>query len=60
MKKILMAPWELGTYTGTECKIELIEQAQLYHAKQFPIPKVHEETLKTEVDILENIDVLKH
>ena len=38
----------LGNYTGTEYKIELPKGAQPYHAKPFPIPKVHEETLKTE------------
>ena len=50
----------LGNYTGTEYKIELLEQTKLYHAKPFPIPKVHEETLKTEVDRLVNIGILKH
>ena len=38
----------LGNYTDTEYKIELLEGAQLYHAKPFPIPKVHEESLKAE------------
>ena len=37
-------------YTNTEYKIDLLEGAKLNHAKQFPIPKVHEETLKTEVN----------
>ena len=41
----------LGNNTGIEYKIELLEGAQLYHAKPFPIPKVCEETLKTEVNI---------
>ena len=39
----------LGNYTGAEHKIELLEGAHPYHAKPFPIPKEHEETLKTEV-----------
>ena len=34
----------LGNYTGTEYKIELLEGAKLYHARPFPITKVHEET----------------
>ena len=36
----------LGFYTFIEYKIELLEGAQPYHAKPFPIPKVYEETLK--------------
>ena len=42
----------LGNYTGAEHKIELLQRAQPYHAKPFPIPKVHEVTLKIEVNIL--------
>ena len=42
----------LGNYTGTEYESELLEGVKPYHAKPFPIPKVHEETLKTEVDRL--------
>ena len=49
----------LGNYTGTAYKIELLEGPQLYHAKLYPIPKVHEETLKTEVNRLVDIGVLK-
>ena len=49
----------LGIYSGYEHEIELLEGAQLYHAKPFPIPKVHEETLKTEFNILVSIGVLK-
>ena len=40
----------LENYTGTEYKIELLEAAQLCHAKQFSSPNVHEETLKIKVD----------
>ena len=29
----------LGNYTGTEYKIELLEGAQLYYAKPFPVKK---------------------
>ena len=46
MKTCLMV---LGNYTGTEYKIEPLEGAQLYHAKPFPIPKIHEETLKVKL-----------
>ena len=44
----------LGNYTGTEYKIEFLQQIKLYHAKPFPIPKV-----KTEVNILVNMGILK-
>ena len=37
----------LGNYTSIEYTIELLEGAKPYHKKPFPIPKVHEETLKT-------------
>ena len=46
-------------YSGTEYKIEVLEEAQLYHIKRFPIPKVSEETLKTEVNRLRNKGFLK-
>ena len=49
----------LGNYTSTQYNMELLEGAQPYHAKPFPIPKVHEETLKIEVNRLVSIGVLK-
>ena len=48
-----------GNNTGTRYKIENLKGAQPYYAKQFPIPKVHEGTLKTEVNRLVSIGVLK-
>ena len=44
----------LGNYTGSEHKIGLLEGAKPYHAKPFPIPKIHKETLKIEVKINEH------
>ena len=49
----------LRTYTGSKYKIELQEGATPYHAKAFPIPRIHEETLKKEVNRLVEIGVLK-
>ena len=49
----------LGNYTGSEYKIELQEGVKPYHAKPFPIPRIHEETLRKEVDRLVEIGVLK-
>ena len=49
----------LGNYTGSDYKIELQEGVKPYHAKPFPIPRIHEETLRKEVDRLVEIGVLK-
>ena len=49
----------LGSYISIEYKIELQEGAKPYHAKPFPIQKIHDKTLKTEVNRLVNIGVLK-
>ena len=38
--------------------MELLEGAQPYHAKPFPIPKAHEKILKTEVNRSINIGIL--
>ena len=40
-------------------KIEVLEGVQPYHATPFPIPKAHEETLKTDVNRLVSKGVLK-
>ena len=42
----------LGKYTNSDYTIELQENAKPYHAKPFSIPKIHELTLKKEVDRL--------
>ena len=39
--------------------IELKEDAKHYHAKSFPIPKMHKPTLKKEFDRFIKIEVLK-
>ena len=49
----------LGTWTGSEIDLELNEGAKPYHAKPYPIPKVHEATLKMEVERLCKLGVLK-
>ena len=40
-------------------KFELLERAKPYHAKRFPIPKIHEETLNIEANRLIKIGILK-
>ena len=49
----------LGNWQGTECTVELKEGVQPYHARAYPIPKIHTETLKMEVNRLCDIGVLK-
>ena len=52
--------WYLRRSYWTEYKIELLEGAQPYYPKPFPIPKVYEETLKIELNRLVSIGVLTH
>ena len=49
----------LGTWKDTEVELELIDDAKPYHARPYPIPKCHLDTLKMEVDRLCKIGVLK-
>ena len=49
----------LGNNDSNEYKIGLLEGGKPYHAKPFPIPKIHKETLKIEDNRLVSIGVLK-
>ena len=49
----------LGKYTDSDYSIELKEDSKPYHAEPFPIPNIHERTLKKEVNRLIKIGVLK-
>ena len=44
---------------GTFYNIKLKEGAKPYHSRPFPIPKIHERTLKVELDWLVKLGVLK-
>ena len=48
----------LGTWKDEEYNIELKPDATPYHARAFPIPKIHEATLKLEVQRLCDLGVL--
>ena len=48
----------LGNCTGSEYKIEFLEETKPYLAKPFLISKIYKETLKTEVNTLINMRVL--
>jgi hypothetical protein len=49
----------LGHWTGDDYEIELKPDAKPYHARAYPIPKIHEKTLRMEVERLCKIGVLK-
>ena len=49
----------LGKWTHDDYRLELKEGAKPYHARAFPVPRVHYETLKKEVERLCKIGVLK-
>ena len=49
----------LGAWRSEKYRIELKPDAQPYHAKPFPVPKAHEAQLRTEVERLCKVGVLK-
>ena len=49
----------LGRWTGDPYDIKLKDNVEPYHAKPFPVPHAYEATLKTEVERLVRIGVLK-
>ena len=49
----------LGTWNNKPYNIELKEGAKPYHSRPFPVPKIHERTLKVKLDRLIKLGVLK-
>jgi hypothetical protein len=49
----------LGTWNGPEIKMKLMKDAKPYFARPFPVPQIHEKTLKIEIDRLVKLGVLK-
>lgn len=49
----------LGKWTGRPYDIKLRPDATPYHARPFPVPRAYEKTLRTEIERLVNIGVLK-
>ncbi len=49
----------LGKWTGSEVNLELKPNATLHHARACPVPRCHERTLRSEVEQLCRIGVLK-
>ena len=49
----------LGKFTGEPYDIKLKDGAEPFHARAFPVPKIHELTFKKEIDRLVSIGVLK-
>ena len=58
MNIYLMALWGHGIMSKPY-NIKLKEGAKPYHSRPFPIPKIHERTLKVELDRLIKLGVLK-
>jgi hypothetical protein len=49
----------LGTWNDKPYDIELKPDAMPYHSRPFPVPKIHEATLKIELEHLTKAEVLK-
>jgi hypothetical protein len=49
----------LGTWNDKPYDIELKPDAKPYHSRPFPVPKIHEATLKIELECLTKAGVLK-
>ncbi len=49
----------LGTWNGKLYDIELKPNVKPYHSRPFLVPKIHEATLKTELECLTKAGVLK-
>ena len=49
----------LGTWHGKPYDIKLKPDAEPYHGKPFPVPRIHELTFKQELDRLEYLKVIK-
>ena len=49
----------MGTWQNEPYNVELKDGAKPYHSRPFPVPKVHEHTLKLELDRLIKLGVLK-
>ena len=49
----------LGKFTHSDYHLELKEGVKPYHAKAFPVPRVHYDTLRKEVERLCKVGVLK-
>ena len=50
---------KLGTWKGPPVDLKLKPGAKPYHARPFPVPKVHEKTFRKEVDRLCELGVLR-
>ena len=49
----------LGKWTGAPYKIDLKPDVEPYHARPHPLPRVHEQTLKSEVERLCKVGALR-
>jgi hypothetical protein len=54
-----MAHLDIGHWKNEHYDITLQPNVKPYHARQYPIPKIHEATLKIELERLCQIGVLR-
>ena len=59
MKHEKLFDGKLGEFKGPPVEIELKPDAKPYHAKAFPIPHIHEQTFKKDLDRLVGAGVLR-
>jgi hypothetical protein len=50
---------KLGTWNCAPCSIKLKPGSEPYHARPFPVPRIHELTFKKELERLVSVGVLK-
>ena len=49
----------LGQWHGEDFKIELKEGVKPYYSRPYPVPKIHEETMKKECVRMEKLGILR-
>ena len=49
----------LGTWNGNPYDIKLKQDAEPYHGKPFPVPRIHKLTFKQKLDRPESLKVIK-
>ena len=49
----------LGQWRGEDFKIELKEGVKPYYSRPYPVPKIHEETMKKECSRMEKLGILR-
>ena len=51
---------KLGMYPHTKCIIELLPGSQAVHVRHYPVPRIHQDTFKQELEHLVKLGVLSY